>query len=343
MPKNSLLNLSLLVPSLMIFTACQTKPVQRSDKKKDSTNQGHVSSSPPPPSLPVGEASAAINTPSTKTTPTPEPDKTASPENPEESGEESTTKKQETKIGLILGGGAIRTYAHIGVLQEFSKRKIPIVAVGGIEMGSLVAAIYAMKAQPFEVEWQMMKLKEKDLLQKGLISSKNKILDVQSLDEFNNMVFAGFKAEQTKIPFTCPSLNIEQQKVYVLTKGSFKDMLPYCLAIPPLFRPFQQNIAGIFSLSVVADQLRAKGANFIIYVDALAAPVKSDSFDGDALSLWSLAAESSRQKSKNIDYVLQLPLRGFDLMDFSRRRELVQKGQQAALDAIKTLQKEIDL
>ena len=66
------------------------------------------------------------------------------------------------KIGLILGPGALRAYAHVGVVQEFAKQKMPIHAIAGIELGALVAAIYANKGQPYDVEWQMMKLKEEE-------------------------------------------------------------------------------------------------------------------------------------------------------------------------------------
>ena len=310
------------------------KATSRSEKKQE-VNQ--------PPALPTKQEPNSSSQAAPPSIETGEPLSTEA----EESGENGSALNQQhrvdPKIGLILGGGGLRSYAHIGVLQEMSKRKFPIVAIGGIEMGALVAAVYSVKAQSFDVEWQMMKLKEKDLLQKGLISGKTKSLDVQVIDEFTNMVFGSLKVEQSKIPFTCPSLNIEQQKIYVLTKGSFKEMLPYCMAMPPLFKPYQQNVAGILSHQVVADQLRQRGANYIIYIDVLTAPIKTEDAEIDSQIVWSLAAEKMNQKLSGIDYTIRVPLRGYDLLDFNKRREMLQKGQMAAQAAIKVLEKELDL
>ena len=71
---------------------------------------------------------------------------------------------------MILGPGGLRSYAHAGLLQEVAKAKIPIYWVGGLEMGALPASLFALKGQPFEAEWQMMKLKEEDLIRKGLLT-----------------------------------------------------------------------------------------------------------------------------------------------------------------------------
>ncbi len=249
----------------------------------------------------------------------------------------------EPKIGIILGGGALRTFAHIGVLQEFSKRKTPIVAVAGIEMGSLVAALFSQKGQAFDVEWQMMKIKEKDLIQKSLLSGKAKPLAVDSLADYLNQTFSQQKVEQFRFSFSCPSLNIEQQRVYILSKGTAKDMLPYCIAMGPLYQPHMQNVAGLTSVSQLAEQLRAKGANYIIYVDVLSAPLKADSSESSELTSWSLAAENARRKDQNINLVVQVPMRGIDLLDFSKRRESLQKGQQAGIEAYRLVQKELNL
>lgn len=64
-------------------------------------------------------------------------------------------------VGVWLGPGAIRSFAHIGVLRALQKSQVPIVAIGGMEWGSLVAASFATSRGANEVEWEMMKLRKK--------------------------------------------------------------------------------------------------------------------------------------------------------------------------------------
>lgn len=330
--------------SIFVFTGCQTKPLSRSDVRSEKKKEIIQ-----PPSLPTSGSTG--NAPPQIVPPPPAVEGTGSgiqdEASPEDSNVDSDTKdnqqKQPVRVGIVLGGGGLRAFAHIGVLQEFAKKKVPIVAVAGFEMGSLIGAIYSMKGQAFEVEWQMMKLKEKELVQKALITGKSKPLNTSVLNDFLGSLFSGTKVEQFKIPFTCPSLNLEQQRVYVLTKGTVREMLPYCLGMAPLFEPFQQNVSALMSLNVIADQLRQKGANFIIYVDVLAPPLRSENSEDSELIAWSLAAEATKRKDNGINYVIQVPLKGVDFLDFSKRRENLQKGQQAAQEALKFLMKELDI
>jgi NTE family protein len=51
--------------------------------------------------------------------------------------------KKNYKIGIALGGGAARGYAHIGVLNAIEERNIPISFVSGTSIGSFIGALYA--------------------------------------------------------------------------------------------------------------------------------------------------------------------------------------------------------
>ena len=50
------------------------------------------------------------------------------------------------KMGLALGGGSARGFAHIGVLRVLIENKIPIHSIAGCSMGSLIGGIYASEA-----------------------------------------------------------------------------------------------------------------------------------------------------------------------------------------------------
>jgi NTE family protein len=314
----------LLTILALVFIACQSRPTRTETPPR-----------PGPAPVPVKNAEPSVITPAPVSPPVTLP-KEETPAAPLPVG-------VTPKIALILGPGALRSYAHVGVVQELAKQKMPIHAIAGIEMGALVAAIYANKGQPYDVEWQMMKLKESDLVQKGLLSGQVKTGDVKALGEFMNIALSSSRAENSKVPFACPALQLEKQQVYVMSRGAYTDMLPYCLAFPPLFKPYQQNVAGVLSLKAMVDAVRAKGATYVIYVDLLSGPLKLNNAETETHVLWSLAAESLNRKEKGVDYIIRVPLRDYDLLDFNKRREMIQKGQQSAQEASVQINKDLNL
>jgi len=56
------------------------------------------------------------------------------------------------RIGLVLGGGGARGAAHIGVLQELERQRIPVDAIAGTSMGAVVGSLYAAGMTPDELE-----------------------------------------------------------------------------------------------------------------------------------------------------------------------------------------------
>jgi NTE family protein len=232
------------------------------------------------------------------------------------------------KIGLILGPGSARAWAHIGVLQELNKAKLPITQIVGLEMGALIGGIYAQKAQPFDVEWQMSKLK-----------------DIKSLGAFINSVFGSAKVEDLKLPFSCPAYNLVKSQYFMMNKGAMSQMLPYCLPVPPLLHSHNNNVAGMTELKASIDYLKSKGANFIVYVNVLPAKngVITGGLDDESNFLWTLAGLSLSKQWQTVDYVLNVPVQDFDLKDWSKRRELLQKGIEAGQNATTQISKRLGL
>ena len=47
------------------------------------------------------------------------------------------------RIGLVLGGGGARGFAHVGVLQVLEENRIPVDVISGTSMGAVVGSLYA--------------------------------------------------------------------------------------------------------------------------------------------------------------------------------------------------------
>src|SRR3970040_2433482 len=72
---------------------------------------------------------------------------------------------------LVLGGGAARGFAHVGVIRALEQEKIPIDIIVGTSVGSLIGALYAHERNSFELEWTAFSLERDDLLDYALLPS----------------------------------------------------------------------------------------------------------------------------------------------------------------------------
>lgn len=244
-------------------------------------------------------------------------------------------------IGIILSGGGARTYGHIGFLQEMARLKIPVHAIAGIEFGAPMAALYANKGLANEVEWQMFKLKDEDLVRKSLLSS-NKSNDISSLNDFMRLSFGKLKVEDFRLGFACPALNLSKGQVYLMSRGSVDALLPYCWPYPPLFHPYKSNVSAVREVKMLADYLRSRGANYIIFVNALGGTSKR-AFIGERESteniLWSEVATQYARAQAGVDATISLATEDYGLADFDKRREIMQKGADSSGKSLRALAK----
>lgn len=245
------------------------------------------------------------------------------------------------KIGLILGAGGAKTYAHIGFLHELQRAKVPVHAIGGVEFAAPMAALYANKELVNDVEWQMFKLKDEEVVKKSLLGNVEKNSEVMVLKDFLKVAFNRARAEDFRIPFACPSYNLKKNQVYLMNRGGLDQLMYMCMAYPPFFKPYQQNVAGVRDITALANYLRQKGANFIVFVNVLQAPggAKPYTLDPNATDnvLWSEIAGTYSKSLPGVDTVVSLDTGGYGIMDFDKRREIMSKGAETAARQLKGL------
>ncbi|QDK43821.1 alpha/beta hydrolase [Bdellovibrio sp. ZAP7] len=286
---------------------------------------------------------------STSTTPTSprQTEEAATPYQPDIQVEEPTTPPPAPvipampKIAFILGGGGAKTYAHIGFLHELTRAKVPVYAIGGIEFASPMAALYANREQANDVEWQMFKMKDDEIIKKSLLGNVNKNGDITVMREFYNTAFKNQKAEDYRIPFACPSYNLKKNQSLMMNRGGMEQLMSMCMAYPPFFKPFQGNIAAVREVSGLARYLRQKGANFVVFVNVLQGPGGNKPFTLDASAtdnvLWSEIAGLYNKPFAGVDTVITLETGDYGIMDFDKRREIMNKGADSANRQLKTL------
>ena len=240
------------------------------------------------------------------------------------------------KIGLILGPGGARAYSHVGFLQEMFKNKIPVHAIVGMENSALPAALFANRGQAYDVEWQMMKMNEDLWISKSLMGGA-KSQEVTILDDFLKTAFQGARAEQGQVAFGCPAINLGRGSSSMHSRGTYQDILHTCMASPPQFVPFQRNVATLTDLKGSVDFLLAKGVNFIVYVHVLGGPMQ------DSESSWAQVAQALLRQAPTVHLMVPISVSEFRFNDFTKRREMIRKGQSAGQAAAKSLSDRLGL
>ena len=242
------------------------------------------------------------------------------------------------KVGLILGPGGLKTFAHIGVLKEIARAKLPIHAVVGLEWGSILAGMYAMQGQVNEVEWKAFKLREEDIPSSGLLTKAIQSEKIEELNAFLSTVFGTQKIEKAKLEYGCPTFNLKTEKLAWWNRGEFRDSLRGCIAYPPYYKDSNGWMAAPFAIEEAAQYLRAKGATLVIYVNALGGELFNSQLENEHYAEYVLWSEARRQASRKslpgVNLVINVNTAEHGMTDFQGRRQMVEAGSKSAHDVI---------
>ena len=231
------------------------------------------------------------------------------------------TVSNRPRIGLVLGGGGAKGFAHIGVIEELERRHIPIDVISGTSMGAVVGSMYAIgndageiKAITRAIDWKTIfddSLKRDDLsfrrkrevrdiflnarlgvadgkpvLPSGVLGSQRLFATVQEL-------FARWRAtedfDNLPIPFRAVASNIVTGEHVVMGSGNLSTAVFASMSIPAGFPPVEREglllVDGSISDNVPIDVARAMGVDVVIAVDVGEPPKASADKINNALAV----------------------------------------------------------
>jgi NTE family protein len=339
-------NIAALITLTFFVAGCESWQVKSREQTSPSSGSGNQAAQPPPQTAKSNQSGLG----QTATTPPVRVD--TEPVSPEQvvvlPPQTEIQNKVQTlpKVGVIIGPGHLRSFIAIGILQELQKSKIPIAAMIGMEWGSIPAGLFAIHGQANEVEWQMMKLKEKDIPKKGILSQKLESESVKNISAFLGDAFSAVTFEQLKIPFTCLSLDLSKHQYFWMRRGELANSLANCISHPPYFHSENNLIAGV-DLKLASEYLRQMGASFIVFINLL--PSGGDFFEKNQLNyaseiLWSHYQQNlSRSAAGTVDFVIDTSNVSIKSLDFENRRDMVRKGQDLGHNAAKKISQKLGL
>src|SRR5271169_2517710 len=131
------------------------------------------------------------------------------------------TELPKPRIALVLGGGAARGFAHVGVIRALEQEKIPIDMIIGTSVGSLIGAIYANDPNSFELEWTAFTLDKDSIFDYGILNAFTGmgVAKGEKIEEFVKAKIATANVEDLKLPFAAVATDLNHGTRVVLDHG----------------------------------------------------------------------------------------------------------------------------
>ncbi len=242
-------------------------------------------------------------------------------------------KKRPPRLGFVLSAGGALTYAHIGFLQELEIQKIPVHSIGGLGWGSLVAASYSREGKAHGVEWKLLKFPTETFEKKGFFSSGRKMAELSDVEPFLKATFNGYSVTQGSVPFACAYADLPNLRTRLSSLSRFEERIKQCWPYPPHFQ-VRKVAAQPTAVDLVAQSLRAQGAERVIYVDVISENSVKASEDKVTQLLW---LQNKNQSFQHIDETIRIVLPNQNINGFSSGRSLIRMGQLKSKNLVREL------
>jgi NTE family protein len=281
--------------------------------------------------------------------------------------------KKGRKIGLALGGGGARGFAHIGVMKVLEKEKITPDIIVGTSIGSIVGGAFASGMKIEELEERAELFLESDLYQSSELKAmgdaesgaeqrlskriqsyfmtkirlaqalyRPSILQIDEMQEFVNFFIPDIQIEETIIPFRAVATDLKSGECAVLKKGSLRRSILASSAVPGVLPPVEINgrqlSDGGIICNVPVQHLFEEGVQAVIAI-AVDRDIALCSELQTAVDIYVRAGEIQgfhleKYSLENTDLVIRPQIGNIHWTDFSRSKELISLGEAAAMNRL---------
>ncbi len=242
------------------------------------------------------------------------------------------------RVALVLGGGAARGAAHVGVIRVLTEAGVPIDLILGTSMGSLVGGLYAAGFE-IDVVADVFARIEPATTAELLIPPRGGLLDGRPLAMLLDALLEGRTIDETEIPFHAVVTDLETGEPRTAPPGLLADAIRASSAIPALFDPVELDgrfyFDGGLKQNVPASQARALGATYVIGVDiSRESPFEPDSVPSNLSRIFFDIIDGFTEVERAAVDVLLEPGVDATYMAFDRSGDFALAGERAAREAL---------
>ncbi len=245
------------------------------------------------------------------------------------------------RVALVLGGGAARGFAHIGVIRILEQERIPINMIVGTSVGSLIGAIYAATPDSLDLEITAFQLERDDLLDYSILTFKKGLIVGERLERFVSQKVSVSQIEDLKIPFAAVATDIRTGERVILNRGPLARAVRASCALPGIFQPVEMNgkllVDGGVLESLPVPTAKTLGGDLTIAVDVGARAGDIQATDAITVILQALniaGAEMRRRHAEEADVLIHPDVSGVGTFDFGQKEHCLKSGIAAAHAAL---------
>jgi len=266
---------------------------------------------------------------------------------------ETATPKPDrhVKIGLALGGGAARGFAHIGVIKALESQGIVPDIVVGTSAGSLVGALYAAGNNGFALHRMALEMDEATISDWSvpLFAKASGVLKGEALQNYVSKAVNNLPIEKLRIPFGAVATDLRNGQPILFRRGNTGTAVRASSAVPSVFQPVKIGdrfyVDGGLVSPVPVRFAREMGADFVIAVNISAQPdaQPANSSLDILLQTFAIMGQSiNHYELREADIVIQPRLGAMKGNDFPGRNAAILAGEQAASVVMAELKKKLD-
>lgn len=252
--------------------------------------------------------------------------------------------KKPLKIGLALGGGAARGFAHVGVIAVLEEAGLRPQVVVGTSAGSLVAALYASGKTSAQLQQTALNMEEVAFTDWMLPIVGRGMFRGDALARYVNELVAGRLIENMAIPLGIVATDLNSGQAVLFQRGDTGTAVRASSAVPAVFVPVKINgreyVDGGLVSPVPVRFARQMGADVVIAVD-ISSPPEANPADGTLqilLQTFAIMGKSiNHYELKDAEVVVRPSLVGLKSADFSARQRAIDSGRAAMLAALPAL------
>jgi NTE family protein len=248
----------------------------------------------------------------------------------------ASLRKGQPAIGLALGGGFARGFAHLGVVKVLEQNHIPVSHIAGTSVGSVFGAAYASGAPLARILATGRTIRFRDIARWTV--SRLGLASNHRLADIIERVFDSKRFEDMKIPVAAVATDLASGDPVVFREGPLVEAIRASCAYPGLFEPVQIGtryfVDGGLVAPVPTQAARQLGASIVIGVSL-------GTQDGDRTAPKNLfqvvaravsAAQKHQQEAweRHADLVIRPDVQGLAWDDFGRANEAIEAGEAAA-------------
>jgi len=239
--------------------------------------------------------------------------------------------KHDYKTGLILSGGAVRGFAHIGILQALNEHHIFPDIISSVSAGSIVSSFYADGYSPGEIRSLFRSKRIFEIIH--IASPKQSLFDIRRLKKILDDHLRSKYMQDLKIPLFVAATNYNTGKPEYFHSGRLSERIIASSSIPVLFRPQQIGqffyIDGGITDNFPIEPLEGKCDHIIgAHVNPVGPDDEPKGLSHIALRSFHLSIASALEdKKKKVDLFIEpTALQSYRLLDMKAADEIYEIG-----------------